>query len=573
MGIPTAVSSPRINQPPVCSNLAVSTPEDKSVSFTLPATDADGDPLHFTILTQPTHGMVLQNNEICTYVPGRDFNGTDTLTFRTFDLADTSAPATVTITVNPANDAPVAHFDRVWIPVGGTFAALDVLANDSDPDGGAVSVVGFTQPQHGAVTQTSPGFFNYIPAGGWSGRDQFTYTLRDPQGLEATGTVIVFTGNPEVARYALNEASGTVAADSSGNGRNATLVTSTSPDNRSPNPKSGTPVFSPTGGHDGAGAVDFNGVGGVMQLPVDTTLNGVVSQRTVSMWVKPRDIPNAGFYAHNILYEEGENSRGLILGMDSDGKLCASVWDLGKGLEIEYFEEEKMIVTYLTRDRWQHVVLVLDAGPDATAEGLKLYIDGRLVGSTYGVEMSARTDAIGIGGKSGTYRSGTLDSSDGYEQTYGGLIDDVRIYNWMLEPDEILALKEDGEVTNSSPSASPISTATLAGTPAALTLQATDPDPEDTLYFEIVTQPSHGSLSGTNASRTYTPAGGFTGTDTFTYRASDGKAWSATVSATIRVVASNQPPVANAGNDMLAGFGSVPLNGSASSDPDGHALA
>jgi VCBS repeat-containing protein len=73
----------------------------------------------------------------------------------------------------------------------------------------------------------------------------------------------------------------------------------------------------------------------------------------------------------------------------------------------------------------------------------------------------------------------------------------------------------------------------------------TDPDEEDTLTAILLSSPSNGSLAlGSDGSFTYTPDAGFTGTDSFTYRASDGLAESNEATATINVSSANNPPTA-----------------------------
>jgi Big-like domain-containing protein len=70
------------------------------------------------------------------------------------------------------------------------------------------------------------------------------------------------------------------------------------------------------------------------------------------------------------------------------------------------------------------------------------------------------------------------------------------------------------------------------------TLHATDADAGDSLTYSIVGGPAHGTLSGSGASRTYTPAAGYSGPDSFTFKANDGQVDSntATVSITVKPV-------------------------------------
>lgn len=95
--------------------------------------------------------------------------------------------------------------------------------------------------------------------------------------------------------------------------------------------------------------------------------------------------------------------------------------------------------------------------------------------------------------------------------------------------------------TNEAPVASDVTATTAAGTPVTITLSATDPD-GDSLVF-LPGSPAHGTLSGSGADPawTYTPAADFTGTDSFTYTASDGHATSEPATVTIAVTAGPPP--------------------------------
>ena len=85
-----------------------------------------------------------------------------------------------------------------------------------------------------------------------------------------------------------------------------------------------------------------------------------------------------------------------------------------------------------------------------------------------------------------------------------------------------------------APVANDISASTIAGNNVAVTLSGSDSN-GDTLSFTVETPPTNGSLSGTAPGLTYTPNGGFTGTDTFTYTANDGALDSALATVSIIV--------------------------------------
>jgi hypothetical protein len=89
----------------------------------------------------------------------------------------------------PCNHPPIARDDSVTTPRN-TPVTVNVLANDSDPDGDSVSLVGVSQPSHGTAAANANGTVTYTPAGCYAGPDAFTYTIRDPAGLTATAAVM-----------------------------------------------------------------------------------------------------------------------------------------------------------------------------------------------------------------------------------------------------------------------------------------------------------------------------------------------------------------------------------------------
>lgn len=100
----------------------------------------------------------------------------------------------------PVNRAPNARADRARVEAGQSVA-IDVLANDNDPDGNITGIATFAQPQHGTVTRNSDGGLTYEANVDFSGRDSFTYTIQDDAGAVATATVTVDVMAPEVGPF------------------------------------------------------------------------------------------------------------------------------------------------------------------------------------------------------------------------------------------------------------------------------------------------------------------------------------------------------------------------------------
>ena len=103
---------------------------------------------------------------------------------------------TLTITVDPTpNVAPTAEDDQT-VTREGTSVSIDVLANDSDPDGDTMTVTDLSDPANGSVAINPDETVEYTPGPGFVGTDTFTYTANDGQSESAPATVTVFVTPP-----------------------------------------------------------------------------------------------------------------------------------------------------------------------------------------------------------------------------------------------------------------------------------------------------------------------------------------------------------------------------------------
>lgn len=156
-------------------------------------TDPEGDAMTAVIETSPSSGtLTLNPNGSFTYVPAANFQGQVTFTYRVKDATGQSAPITVKINVINANDAPTAVADSKTVANDGSTHTVDVLANDTDPDGNdTIKVTAVTQGSQGGVVAlgTNGANVTYKPASGFAGTETFTYTITDEGGVTKTATV------------------------------------------------------------------------------------------------------------------------------------------------------------------------------------------------------------------------------------------------------------------------------------------------------------------------------------------------------------------------------------------------
>jgi len=192
------------NQAPVAIDDLATTDEDTPYAFpasglgSLQANDTDADntgaQLGLTAVSDPPHGMAVLNGDgSLTYTPDADFNGTDTFTYTLCDpgqdgnasttgdnLCDT---ATVTITVNAVNDAPLALDDATTTneDTPRTLAQAELKGNDTDVDNtnAELSVTAVSNPTNGGVLLNGNGTVTFTPTVNFNGTAGFDYTLSD----------------------------------------------------------------------------------------------------------------------------------------------------------------------------------------------------------------------------------------------------------------------------------------------------------------------------------------------------------------------------------------------------------
>jgi VCBS repeat-containing protein len=197
-----------INTPPTAANDSYSTDEDTTLTAAAASgviandNDNENDDLTATLLTSPSHAasFTLNPDGSFSYTPAANFHGSDSFTYKANDGTVDSNIATVTITVNPVNDAPDAVNDPNATTSFLSPLTIMVLANDTDVDGDTLTITGVTQPAKGAVTiAADKKSVLYTPVKGFAGTFSFTYTLSDGT-LSDTATVTVAVTAPGPVR-------------------------------------------------------------------------------------------------------------------------------------------------------------------------------------------------------------------------------------------------------------------------------------------------------------------------------------------------------------------------------------
>jgi len=193
------------NRSPSAVNDSYATPVNTANTLTPQAndTDPDGDALMVTVIGTPAHGVavITSGGAGVRYTPQTGYLGTDSFDYTVSDGYGGQASARITVTIMPNNRPPTPLNDSAGLLVANTTATIPVLVNDTDPDGDALSIAAVGAPAHG-VTTIVGNTITYAPAANYSGQDSFTYTVSDGKGGLATATVnaVVTINHPPVAR-------------------------------------------------------------------------------------------------------------------------------------------------------------------------------------------------------------------------------------------------------------------------------------------------------------------------------------------------------------------------------------
>ena len=459
-----------VNDAPLAEAQSVATAEDTAVAIMLAGGAVDGDPLTFTMATGPAAGSLSGTAPNLTYTPDRDFNGTDSFTYTATDGRVAGNAVTVSITVTPVNDAPLAEAQSV---ATAEDTAVAIMLAGGDVDGDPLTFAMATGPAAGNLSGTAPNL-TYTPDRDFNGTDSFTYTATDGRvaGNAVTVSITVTPVNdaPLAAAQSVATAEDTAVAimlaGGDVDGDPLTFTMATGPADGSLSGTAPNLTYTPDR--------DFNGTDSFTYTANDGRVAG--NAVTVSITVTPvNDAPLAA--AQSVATAEDTAVAIMLAGNDVDG---------------------------------DPLTFTMATGPAA----------GSLSGTAPNLTYTPDRDFNGTDSFTYTANDGTVDSA-------------------------AVTVAITVTPVNDAPLAAAQSVATAEDTAVAIMLAGSDVD-GDPLTFTMATGPAAGSLSGTAPNLTYTPDRDFNGTDSFTYTATDGTVDSAAATVAITVAPVNDAPLAEA---------------------------
>jgi len=474
-----------INDPPTAvDDPSETTSEDTPVvnSVLVNDSDVEGDPLTIVSVTQPTSGTVVNNgNGTITYTPFPNFSGINTYTYTIHDGNGGTATATVTVTVSGFNDPPIANLD-IFATLEDIPTTIDVLDNDLDVDGDAVSIDSFTLPSDGTLVKNGDDTFTYTPDPDFYGLDSFTYTISDGNGETDNTTVTIVVAAINDAPIAANDTTVTnedqqitlnvIFNDTDIEGDPLQVVIVTQGGNGSViNNNNGTLTYVPFSNYSGTDTFTYTITDG----------NGGISTASVMVTIAP--VNDAPIAVDDFAYTpEGTRVTIIVLANDLD------------------VDGDVINVTSVTQPPEGQV--------NVRSDGTIRYepVDDDFTGT--------ETFTYTITDGNGRFDTGTV------TVVVGPINDDP------IALDDRDVTQEDQKVTTN--------------------VLANDRDPEkEPLVVFSVTQGSNGLVINNNdGTITYVPRPNYNGTDSYTYSITDGKGGTASATVDITILPRNDPPTA-----------------------------
>ena len=453
------------------------------------------------------------------------------------------------------NQAPTA--DAQAVATAGN-PSIAIVLTGSDPDGDALAFQVISGPTHGSLSGTAP-MLTYTPTAGYTGPDSFSFVVNDGAASSAPATVSIDVqqGNtqPVANAQSLSLASSSSIAimltGSDADGDALTFQVTSGPSHGSLSGVAPALTYTPAAGYTGSDSFSFVvNDGAVNSLAATITLavqavndgSGLVIDGNLSDWsglvsfgLDPDDVSGTNnlidwreawmahdathFYLAYQTYDPAVLGWGLSAFIDTDDN-TATGFSAGFPIGADYLLQGEHLYQYTGSGAdwsWSWVGAVSSS---VAGDSVELTFPRSLIGDPTILRLFFLGDSAAVGGSAmDAYPDAALDAN---APTHSRSFP----YTALNTP------------TNTKPVANDQSLLTVMDTSIVVLLTGSDAD-GDALTFQVTSGPSHGSLSGVAPALTYTPAAGYTGSDSFSFVVNDGAVNSLAATITLAVQAVN----------------------------------
>ena len=560
------------NNAPTTSSSNGSTNEDIPLNSSLAANDLDNNTLTYSIVNEPTKGVVqITNNNTgaYTYTPNSNTFGNDSFTFKVNDGESDSNISTVSITVNSINDPPSADSKNLLTDED---TALNGTLTGEDAENSPLTYQVSSYPTLGSLDiNSNTGAFTYQPDANISGADSFTYRTNDGVLNSSIATIsitITAQNDPPQSNninIATDEDNGIASTLSASDIENDTLTyfIVSQPSLGSvniTNTSQGAFTYAPNSNVSGNDSFTFKVNDGNSDSNIATA---TITIRSVN------DIPSADDKIFQIIEDTPLNS--VLTGTDIDSSsLSFNIHTLpSKGIvnldnttgNFTYLPHSNATgvdsFTYSSNDGDSNsapasVTITIaeeNDAPQALTTEIVTLEDTSISSSLNAADVDDTNLLFSITSQPNNGAVTLTDQSTG-DFIYTPFDNETGADSFTFQVSDNKLLSNIGTVeitinpVNDAPSANNISFNTDEDTAYFGTFSANDVD-NDPLIYSIVSQPNKGSINFDNA-----PAGSFVyipnqdqiGSDTFTYSVTDLQGQTAIATATVEITSINDAP-------------------------------
>jgi hypothetical protein len=534
-GSSTSTVAMTVNPVAVTDTASVEAGDDVSIDAL--ANDA-GTNLTLTSAANGAHGTVAIVAGKLVYSSVAGYAGTDTFSYTITDAYGHTSTVGETVTVTPD---PSGVNDTASTIAGGPVT-IDVTANDN---GSALSLQSVTNGTQGTATVVA-GKAVYTPGANFSGTDTFSYTAKDAKGHSYTASVTVTVG-PKAEDDAVSTVAGVpVSIDVTSNdlGSDLQVIAAGSATHGSVVVTNGTVTFAPASGYSGAASFSYTITDGSNQsssanvavtvLPAAAADSATtVAGTSVTVDVLANDVGTSptitgfGDGAHGSVTAVGTRlSYTPNDGFSGSDSFTYSIEDADGGAATAAVT---VTVTPVASDDTAttavNVPVDLDVAANDTGSSLALTTVGSPINGSVAI----------VGGKAQFTPATNFSGAASFDYT---------------------ATDASGQTTSAAATitVTPLTVNDATSTPAntATTIDVLANDGGSGLTLTAVSHPANGTAAIADGVVSYTPASGFSGTDSFTYTATDaaGQQTRATVSVTVMAVAVDDSASTTAGTPI-----------------------
>ena len=558
---------------PTVADRSFTLAEDTSMGGTLTATDPDNDSVTFSIVSGPAHGTVNLDAQTgaFTYTPAADYHGGDSFTYQASDGGQFSNTATVSLTITPVNDAPVANAGTA-----STNEDTDLVGSVSvtDVDNATLTYSVVSGPAHGGlVFDTLTGAFTYTPDGNYNGSDSFTFKANDSSVDSNTATFSITVN-------AVNDAPVAIDASNSTN-EDTTLIGSVTAFDIDGNPltlslvsgipaaagtltlnSNGTYVFTPAADFSGSATFTFQANDGTVNSNIAAVSLTVNAVNDAPLAIDDSATTNEDTPFSDTMSATDVDSASLtytVLSGPSHGQLTLAT---GTGA-FTYTPDANFngsdTFTFRVNDgsansniaTFSITVVAVNDAPVADPGSVTTNEDTTLTGAVTATDVDGNPLTYSlVSGPAPAAGTVTVAANGTFVFTPAANFNGSASFTFKASDGSLDSNTATVNITvnavNDAPVAAAGNVSTNEDSSVTGTVSATDVD-NPSLTYSVVSGPTHGTLDSFNPATgefTYTPAANYNGPDSFTFKANDGSVDSNTATFSIAVNAVNDAPVA-----------------------------